>query len=176
MESVLLKGKFGKLKKQANTGSILTDKRGCRTVKVMATRPYYIRATFPPLRHFSTFLLERHHCIHRLINHVYTKETQAHSLSLPHDSKHNWQINSELKNHCFSSEFTALRMHQPFHLTLPSNPPQSFTWADGRNRFCVHFRSRERTQMIVCAYHLVQCTDGTSVTCKCRPDGFIFSQ
>ena len=57
----------------------------CRTVKVMATRPYYIRATFPPLRHFSTFLLERHHCIHRLINHVYTKETQAHSLSLPHD-------------------------------------------------------------------------------------------
>ena len=26
----------------------------CRTVKVMATRPYYIRATFPPLKHFST--------------------------------------------------------------------------------------------------------------------------
>ena len=39
----------------------------------MATEPYYIRATFLPVRHFSTFLLERHHCIHRLINHVYTK-------------------------------------------------------------------------------------------------------
>ena len=35
----------------------------CRTVKVMATRPYYIRANSPPLRHS---LLERHRCIHRL--------------------------------------------------------------------------------------------------------------
>ena len=61
------------------------DKRGCRTVKVMATRLYYIRATFPPLRHFTkTFLLERHRCIHRLINHVYTKD-QALCYPLPHD-------------------------------------------------------------------------------------------
>ena len=51
MESVLLKPKFGKFKEQANTGSILTDKRGCQTMKVRATEPYYIRATFPPLRH-----------------------------------------------------------------------------------------------------------------------------
>ena len=57
MESVLLKAKFGKIKAQANTGSILTDKRGCRTVKVRATEPYYIRATFPPLRHSYTHSL-----------------------------------------------------------------------------------------------------------------------
>ena len=39
--------------------------------------------------HFPTtkaFLLERHHCIHRLINHVYTKD-QTLSYSLPHDNK-----------------------------------------------------------------------------------------
>ena len=39
----------------------------------MVTELYYIRATFPPLRHCSTFHSKRHHCIHRLINHVYTK-------------------------------------------------------------------------------------------------------
>ena len=81
MESVLLKAKFGKIKAQANTGSILTDKRGCQTVKVMATELYYIRATFPPLRHS---FIQRHHCIHRLINQVYTKD-QALCYSLPHD-------------------------------------------------------------------------------------------
>ena len=42
----------------------------CRTVKVRATEPYYIRATFPPLRHLPE---QRHQCIHRLINHVYNK-------------------------------------------------------------------------------------------------------
>ena len=60
--------------------------KGCRTVKVMATRPYYIRATFPPLRHSVHQLLERHHCIHRLINHVYTKGPNNLCYSLPHDS------------------------------------------------------------------------------------------
>ena len=40
------------------------------------------KSQFPPLRHS---LLERHHCIHRLINHVYTKD-QALCYSLPHDS------------------------------------------------------------------------------------------
>ena len=53
----------------------------CRTVKVKATEPLYIRATFPPLRHS---FIQRHQCIHRLINHVYTKD-QALSYSLPHD-------------------------------------------------------------------------------------------
>ena len=52
---------------------VIHQSRFCQTVKVMATEPYYIRATFPPLRHFSTFTSKRHHCIHRLINHVYTK-------------------------------------------------------------------------------------------------------
>ena len=43
-------------------------------MKVRATRLYYIRATFPPLRHsLRHSLLERHRCIHRLINHVYYK-------------------------------------------------------------------------------------------------------
>ena len=55
-------------------------------MKVMATRPYYIRATFPPLRHSVHQLLERHHCIHRLINHVYTKGPNNLCYSLPHDS------------------------------------------------------------------------------------------
>ena len=57
----------------------------CRTVKVRATEPYYIRATFLPLRHsFIHFFSKRHHCIHRLINHVYTKGQDC-SYSLPHD-------------------------------------------------------------------------------------------
>ena len=77
-----LKAKFGKIKAQANTGSILTDKRGCQTVKVRATELYYIRATFPPLRHS---FIQRHHCIHTLINHVYTKD-QDLCYSLPHDT------------------------------------------------------------------------------------------
>ena len=34
-------------------------------------------------------MLERHHCIHRLINHIYTKEANTHSLSLPHDRNDN---------------------------------------------------------------------------------------
>ena len=57
MESVLLKGKFGKFKHRPILAQFLMDKRGCRTVKVKATEPYYIRATFLPLRHFSIFLV-----------------------------------------------------------------------------------------------------------------------
>ena len=44
------------------------------------------KSHFPPLQ---TFLLERHHCIHRLINHVYTKG-QALCYSLPHDTPQTW--------------------------------------------------------------------------------------
>ena len=39
------------------------------------------KSHFPPLRDSFS---QRHHCIHRLINHVYTKG-QARSYSLPHD-------------------------------------------------------------------------------------------
>ena len=39
------------------------------------------KSHFPPLRHSFS---QRHHCIHRLINHVYYKG-QALSYSLPHD-------------------------------------------------------------------------------------------
>ena len=39
------------------------------------------KSHFPPLRHSFS---QRHHCIHRLINHVYTKG-QARSYSLSHD-------------------------------------------------------------------------------------------
>ena len=44
----------------------------CQTVKVMATWPYYM-SHFLPLRHSVHSFSQRHHCIHRLINHVYTK-------------------------------------------------------------------------------------------------------
>ena len=40
------------------------------------------KSHFPPLRHQ---LLERHHCIHRLINHIYYWRTKHHCYSLPHD-------------------------------------------------------------------------------------------
>ena len=42
------------------------------------------KSHFLPLRHSFS---QRHHCIHRLINHVYTKD-QALCYSLPHDSNH----------------------------------------------------------------------------------------
>ena len=104
----------------------------CRTVKVMATRPYYIRATFPPLRHFSTKTFsQRHHCIHRLINHVYTQRPKSHSLSLPHDMVAAWIKHWDLRNinlGCVTrcqSIGSVERSHQglPFHTpiaTLPS--------------------------------------------------------
>ena len=42
------------------------------------------KSHFPATKAFTkTFLLERHHCIHRLINHVYTKEAQSHSYHCP---------------------------------------------------------------------------------------------
>ena len=44
------------------------------------------KSHFPPLRNQ---LLERHHCIHRLINHVYYKG-QALCYSLPHDMVAAW--------------------------------------------------------------------------------------
>ena len=50
MESVLLKAKLVNL----STGQYWLNfdrQKGMSDREVMATRPYYIRATFPPLRH-----------------------------------------------------------------------------------------------------------------------------
>ena len=54
---------------------ILSDREGHGHKAVL------YKSHFPPLRHSFS---QRHHCIHRLINHVYTKG-QARSYSLPHD-------------------------------------------------------------------------------------------
>ena len=58
---------------------ILSDREGHGHKAVL------YKSHFPSTKAFTkTFLLERHHCIHRLINHVYTKG-QALCYSLPHD-------------------------------------------------------------------------------------------
>ena len=69
----------------------------------------------PPLRHSFR---QRHHCIHRLINHVYTK-ANTHSLLLPHDRRHiiadainqtSW-IQSDYRVHRHEVEFLVLMKH-----------------------------------------------------------------
>ena len=41
------------------------------------------KSHFPPLRHSVHQLLERHHCIHRLINHVYNKDQTTFVIHCP---------------------------------------------------------------------------------------------
>ena len=87
MESVLLKANLVNL----STGQYWLNfdgKKGMSDREGHGHKAVLYKSHFPPLRHsFSTFLLERHHCIHRLINHVYYKG-QALSYSLLHDIYH----------------------------------------------------------------------------------------
>ena len=81
MESVLLKANLVNL----STGQYwlnLDGKKGMSDREGHGHKAVLYKSQFPPLRHS---LLERHCCIHRLINHVYTKAS-THSLSLPHDT------------------------------------------------------------------------------------------
>ena len=54
------------------------EKRGCRTVKVTDTEPYYIRAVPATKASLHYYFRQRHHCIHRLINHASQRQYQRY--------------------------------------------------------------------------------------------------
>ena len=84
MESVLLKANLVNL----STGQYwlnLDGKKGMSDREGHGHKAVLYKSQFPPLRHSFR---QRHRCIHRLINHVYTEGTSSHSLSLPHDNVH----------------------------------------------------------------------------------------
>ena len=83
MESVLLKANLVNL----STGQYwlkIDEEKGMSDREGHGHKSVLYKSHFPPLRHS---LLERHHCIHWLINHVYTK-AKTQSLSLSHDTYH----------------------------------------------------------------------------------------
>ena len=72
MESVLLKAKLVNL----STGQYWLNfdgQKGMSDREGHGHKAVLYKSHFPPLRHQ---LLERHHCIHRLINHVYYQRTK----------------------------------------------------------------------------------------------------
>ena len=78
MESVLLKANLVNL----STGQYwlkIDEEKGMLDREGHGHKAVLYKSHFPPLRHS---VLERHHCIHRLIIHVYYKD-QAQSYSLP---------------------------------------------------------------------------------------------
>ena len=81
MESVLLKANLVNL----STGQYWLNfdgEKGMSDREGHGHKAVLYKSHFPPLRHSFS---QRHHCIHRLINHVYNKD-QTLSYSLPHDS------------------------------------------------------------------------------------------
>ena len=79
MESVLLKANLINL----STGQYWLNfdgKKGMSDREGHGHKAVLYKSQFPPLRHS---LLERHRCIHRLINHVYTQGTNSHSYHCP---------------------------------------------------------------------------------------------
>ena len=88
MESVLLKANLVNL----STGQYwlnLDGKKGMSDPEGHGHKAVLYKSHFPPLRHSVHQLTERHHCIHRLINHVYYQRTKTLCYSLPHDN-YNW--------------------------------------------------------------------------------------
>ena len=83
MESVLLKANLVNL----STGQYWLNfdrQKGMLDREGHGHKAVLYKSHFPATKAFTkTFLLERHHCIHRLINHVYTKEAQSHSYHCP---------------------------------------------------------------------------------------------
>ena len=81
MESVLLKANLVNL----STGQYwlnLDGKKGMSDREGQGHKAVLYKSHFLPLRHS---LLERHRCIHRLINHVYYKGQEPLLFLLPHD-------------------------------------------------------------------------------------------
>ena len=79
MESVLLKANLINL----STGQYwlkFDGKKGMLDREGHGHKAVLYKSHFPPLRHS---LLERHRCIHRLINHVYTKGTNTFVIHCP---------------------------------------------------------------------------------------------
>ena len=82
MESVLLKANLVNL----STGQYwlkIDEEKGMSDREGHGHKAVLYKSHFPPLRHSFR---QRHHCIHRLINHVYTQRPKHSFLSLPHDS------------------------------------------------------------------------------------------
>ena len=80
MESVLLKANLINL----STGQYwlkIDEEKGMSDREGHGHKAVLYKSHFLPLRHSFR---QRHRCIHRLINHVYTKD-KALSYSLPHD-------------------------------------------------------------------------------------------
>ena len=80
MESVLLKANLVNL----STGQYwlkFDGQKGMSDREGHGHKAVLYKSQFPPLRHSFR---QRHRCIHRLINHVYTK-AKTQSYSLPHD-------------------------------------------------------------------------------------------
>ena len=98
MESVLLKANLVNL----STGQYWLNfdgQKGMSDREGHGHKAVLYKSHFPATKAFTkTFLLERHHCIHRLINHVYTKG-QALCYSLPHDRYHAGIIKVDLIHH-----------------------------------------------------------------------------
>ena len=79
MESVLLKANLVNL----STGQYWLkndEEKGMSDREGHGHKAILYKSHFPPLRHS---LLERHHCIHRLINHVYTKGQSTFVIHCP---------------------------------------------------------------------------------------------
>ena len=82
MESVLLKANLVNL----STGQYwlkIDEEKGMSDHEGHGHKAVLYKSHFPPLRHS---LLERHHCIHRLINHVYTKTKHSIVIIAPRQS------------------------------------------------------------------------------------------
>ena len=87
MESVLLKANLVNL----STGQYwlkIDEEKGMSDREGHGHKAVLYKSHFPPLRHSVHSFSQRHHCIHRLINHVYTQRPKSHYLSVPHDKYH----------------------------------------------------------------------------------------
>ena len=107
MESVLLKANLVNL----STGQywLKSDReKGMSDREGHGHKAVLYKSHFLPLRHQ---LLERHHCIQRLINHVYTQRPKTHYISLPHDKRDNREMQS-MPGEFSSIEHGKVQVHQ----------------------------------------------------------------
>ena len=82
MESVLLKANLVNL----STGQYWLNfdgEKGMSDREGHGHKAVLYKSHFPPLRHSVHQLIERHHCIHRLINHVYYQRTKTFVIHCP---------------------------------------------------------------------------------------------
>ena len=82
MESVLLKANLVNL----STGQYwlkIDEEKGMSDREGHGHKAVLYKSHFLPLRHSVHQLLERHHCIHRLINHVYNQRTKPFVIPCP---------------------------------------------------------------------------------------------